>query len=329
VICSTVVFSLALVSLLAIAEEWPEFVEARRGECLGAAGEIETPVEIVTAKRKYELVGHRLVETTKDKDKVLRVGLFGAIKDDREETVAAVRAMIRRFEKKKVDLIIANGDLASDEFEMEAIFPVLAEANVLVVAFIGNTESCGSFNKIAANIAGKSPHFINGNWVRRLELDDGTLLTLPGYHDRKFTHTSGAAVYTEDDMRALERIAKGAKEPLILTSHGPPRMKSKKALDVIYDGDNVGSELMTGFIRDLKIRYGLFGHILEAGGRATDLSGVKKVKQKRWVKALYVNAGSLNPDPWKMLDGSTSRGMGMIVEISDKKARYTVEKNKR
>lgn len=319
--------SLALLSLLAIADkDWEEFAEARRGHCLGGRGELEEPVELEAAGHKYQLRGHVLAETTKDKDKVLRVGMLSAIKDDRPETLDAVKKMIARFEKKKVDLIIANGDLASDEFEMEAIFPVLAESNVLIVAFIGNTESCGSFNKIASSVAEKTPHFINGNWVRRLELDDGTIITLPGYHDRKFTHTSGAAVYTQEDVDELERIAKGAREPLILTSHGPPRMKGKKALDVIYDGDNVGSEMMTAMIRDLKIRFGLFGHILEAGGRATDLTGTKPVKPKKWAKALFTNCGTINPDPWKMLNGSTSSGMAMIIEINAKKARYSIEK---
>lgn len=307
-------------------KDWAELAEAQRGECQGRAIELEEPMELEAGKKRYRLEGSRLVELSKDRDKMLRVGVLSATKDDREETLAAVRAMIKRFEKKKVDLIIANGDLATNEFEMEAIFPVLAEAKVLVVAFIGNTESSGSFNKIINEQFAKTPRLINGNWVRRLELDDGTILTLPGYHDRKFTHTSGACVYGEDDMRALEKMAKDAKAPLILTSHGPPRMKGKKALDVIYDGENVGSPLMAELLRDLKIKFGLFGHILEAGGRGTDLSGKKKVRPKQWAKALFVNAGSLNPDPWRLLDGKESTGMAMIVEINGKKARYFVER---
>lgn len=307
---------------------WDAFIEDRRGNCLATTGELPEPMEITAGKHRYRLEGHRLVQIDRDKDSVLRIGIISATKDDREETLAAIRKMIQRLKKRRIDVLVANGDLASDEFQMETVFPVIAEAGVLVIALTGNTESCGSFNKIADGVFRKNPVFINGNWVRRIELDDATLLTLPGYYDRRFTHTGGASCYGAKDVEALGRLAKGAPGPLVLVSHGPPKMRGKKAIDVATDVGNVGDPAMTAFIQDLKIPFGLFGHILEAGGRGTDLTGTKPRKPKKWHPSLYVNAGTLNPDPWTMLDGKTSNGMGLYVEVDKKRARYEVEKMK-
>lgn len=324
-----VTFALSTIGLVTSApvlaeKTWDELAEKRRAVCLGGPAKLDEPLELAIGARRLRLEGHRLVELTRDPDTVLRIGVLSAIKDDREETIAAIRKAFDHFAKRKVDVIVANGDLATDEFQMEAIFPILAEPEVPVIATIGNTESCGSFNKIAYEVSKKRPGLINGNWVRVIELDDATLLTLPGYHDRKFTHTSGASVFDQDDMTELDRFAGEAKAPVVLVSHGPPRQSGKKALDVLHDGENVGSELLAAFLKDSKIRFGIYGHILEAGGRGTDLGGKKVVKPKQWKDQLLVNAGTINPDPWRMLDGRDGAGMVLVVEISGKKARYDV-----
>lgn len=307
---------------------WVKFGEARSGNCLGPPGELAKPIELTAGAHRYRLEGHRLVQLDQDKDSVIRIGVISATKDDREETLAAIRAMYERFKKRGgIDVLVANGDLASDEFQMETLFPVIAESGVLTVVVTGNTESCGSFNKITNDTFQKNPGFINGNWVRRLELDDATLLTLPGYYDRRFTHTGGASCYGLKEIESLTSIAKAAPEPLVLISHGPPKMSGKKAIDFASgDAGNVGDQMMTDLIKDLKIPFGLFGHILESGGRATDLSGATARAPKQWHPTLYVNAGTLNPDPWTMLDGKTSYGMAFYVEVDKKRARYEVER---
>jgi Icc-related predicted phosphoesterase len=325
-----VVLSAVLGSSVAFADEekadgpYASFADARGANCIGPAGDLESPIDIKAGAHKYQLVGHRLVQTDKDKDHVLRIGVVSATKDDRPETLSAIKSMSARLLKKKIDVLVCNGDLASDEFQMEGVFDALASAEVLVIAVTGNTESCGSFNKIATATFAKRPNFINGNWVRRIELDDGTLLTLPGYYDKRFVHTGGASTYKAEDLNATEELAKGAPAPLILVSHGPPRMSGKQAIDVALDAGNVGDPAMTEMIKDLKLPFGIFGHILEAGGRATDLSGKKKLAPKKWHPSLFVNAGTLNTDPWRMLDGRESRGMALYMEIDGKRARYEV-----
>jgi Icc-related predicted phosphoesterase len=303
---------------------WDRFAEERSGNCLGPAGDLDKPLEIAAGKHSYRLYGHRLVQLDQDRDKILRIGVISAVKDDRPETLQAVKHMIALLKRKKIDVVVANGDLATDEFQMETVFPALADAGVLVIATTGNTESCGSFNKIATDTFKSHPNFINGNWVRRIELDDATLLTVPGYYDRRFVHTGGASVYNTEDLNVLERMSKNLSAPIVLVSHGPPKMSGKQAIDVATDVGNVGDPGLLELIKDLKIPFGIFGHILEAGGRATDLSGKKVLKPKKWAKELYANAGTLNPDPWKMLDGKSSYGIALYVEVEKKRARFEV-----
>ncbi|MBI4815629.1 MAG: metallophosphoesterase [Deltaproteobacteria bacterium] len=304
-------------------EAWAQFAEARSGVCLGPAGDLATPRAIESGPRKFELLGHRLVERSKG-DGTLRVGVISAIKDDREPTLLAVRSLGAKMKQEDVDLILANGDLAEDELAMEGVFETLANLGTLVVVTTGNTESCGSFNRMAGRTHAKHAHVVNGNWARRIELESGTLITLPGYYDKRFIHRAGVPVYSQKDLDALAKLMEAAKQPVALVSHGPPRMSGKAAIDIATDAGHVGDPAMHTAIEQLGISFGIFGHILEAGGRGTDLNGTKALPEGVWHPQLYVNAGTANPDPWPLLDGKTSHGMGLVVELSEGKARYRV-----
>lgn len=325
---SAVHFLLVVALISAQPQTFKDFVEERRLECTGGPGVLAEPIEFSAGGHQYRLEGHRLVQLDKDKDSILRIGVISAIKDDREPTLKNLRAMIARLRALKMDVLVANGDLATNSMEMENVFPVLVESGVLVIAHIGNTESCAPWNQTATAIFEKNKSFINGNWIRRIELDDATLLTMPGYYNRAFVHTSGGAHYKQEDVDALAEMAAGAPEPRIFVSHGPPKMTGKKAIDMATDGGNVGDVMTAELIKRRKFNFGISGHILESGGRGTDASGKVVRKPNKWHPTLFVNAGTINPDPWGMLDGSTSYGMGLLYEIDKKKARFRVERLK-
>lgn len=308
-------------------EAYRAFAQARGGDCVGPAGDLSSPIDFEAGGHSYRLHGHRLEQLDKDKDKVLRIGVLSATKDDRPETLAAIAELIRIFKREKMDVLLVNGDIASHEINVdEKIFPALADSGVLTIVMAGNTESCGYFNRAATKVSAQHRNLINGNYVRQIELEDGVLYTLPGYHDRRFVHTSGAAHYDEDDLFELRRMVRAGPGPKILVSHGPPKMKGKKAIDIASGAGNVGDPNMTDLIRGAKVSFGIFGHILEAGGRASDLQGKKAKKAKKWHKSLYVNAGTANTDPWNMLNGKTSYGMGLMYEVKGKQARHQVFK---
>jgi hypothetical protein len=77
------------------------------------------------------------------------------------------------------------------------------------------------------------------------------------------------------------------------------------------------------------VRFGIFSHILEAGGRATsDVTRQPPIKMpmRKPAATLFLNAGSASSYPYAMLDKKTSRGMAAVVSIDDTrsgKARVT------
>jgi hypothetical protein len=86
---------------------------------------------------------------------------------------------------------------------------------------------------------------------------------------------------------------------------------------------------MTEFIEKHNIRYGLFSHILEAGGRATsDLKSGKPIRfpMKKKSKNLYINAGSASSFTWTMLNGRPSRGMVAVVIIAEDGAKASIHR---
>lgn len=302
---------------------YEEFAEKRRGECVGKPGRLDMPISIDAGGHKYRLEGHRLVQVDKDKDDRLRIAVLSATKDDRKETLDAIDRLFAKVKKKGVDVLVVNGDLASQEINPdETLFPKLASLGVLTIVTIGNTESCGLFNQAATAVFQKHPNFVNGNWVRQIELDDGVLYTLPGYYDRAFAHTGGAEKYKPKDLQVLKDMIKAGPGPKILISHGPPKMKGKHGIDIVTDGDHVGDQQMTDLLTATKVQFGIFGHILEAGGRGSNLNGKRRVKPGKWAKQLFVNAGTANPDPWMMLNGKTGYGMALWVEVRGNKARF-------
>jgi Icc-related predicted phosphoesterase len=95
-------------------------------------------------------------------------------------------------------------------------------------------------------------------------------------------------------------------------------------LDHVPEAGNVGDPDLTDLITAAKLPFGVFGHILEAAGRGTDLSGKREIKPGVFSDALYVNPGSANSLPWRMNVGPESYGMAMLFTISGQKAKYEV-----
>ena len=117
------------------------------------------------------------------------------------------------------------------------------------------------------------PNVVNTDLVRSIDADGWDAVSLPGYYDPKYTHQSGYCMYSRDDVRGLAKLAKALEGPVVLLSHGPPRQQGKDALDFVPKVGNVGDETLTLTLKKSPIPFGAFGHIGEAGGRATYLDG--------------------------------------------------------
>ena len=158
------------------------------------------------------------------------------------------------------------------------------------------------------------------NVIRDVDFGGVHLVSLPGYFNRRFLQP-GACHYGEGDVAELTRLTSDlAKrgEVVVLTSHGPPLGKGAAALDVTNDGENVGDPQLNALLNDGGVSFGLFSHILEAGGRVVeDVDGASNVPlpMKAAKKKLYVNVGAASSFGWGMLSGKTSRGLAAIFTL--------------
>lgn len=304
-------------------ETFEEYASLFRSQCPAPFGQLRQTETREIEGVKYRLEGSKLVQLTKDKDRVTRVGLISAPKDGTTMTQTNIEAFLKAFQARNIDWLVANGDLAYDENDLTRVIDQLATAKVPVFAVIGNGESVTPFNDGLAKAMREHDNVFNLNLVRVVVGDDLSLVSLPGYYDRNYVHPPDGCVYKEADVNNLKELTQGLRGPVALVSHGPPRGEGNEAIDQIYEHRNVGDPLMAAKLKELKIPFGLFGHILEAGGRATDDVG-NPLKPGHLSKSLLVNAGSASAIPWRMLDGKTSRGLAMIITVQGDQASYEV-----
>jgi Icc-related predicted phosphoesterase len=255
-----------------------------------------------------------------------KLGLLAAVKDFSPDTKSNLKAFVDAFKRAGVSGIIVDGDSAygvdDQDTTLSEMFSFLAEQGVPIYAVIGNSESRSSFNRAVLSAYRKHPTIINLDLVRRVEGDGFVLVSLPGYYDKRYIHESSGCHYKPEDAQALLGLAKDAPAPVVLVSHGPPRQSGRFALDATTDGQNVGDPELASVMQMAKINFGVFGHILESGGRATDLGGKKQVKPNSPVAELFVNPGPAFADPWQLNSGTVSHGMAAILTLRGGKGEW-------
>lgn len=297
------------------------FLKAQVLRCLGDGARLASPFDLDLGGRRYRFDGRTLALQGSDADGQVVLGLLGAVKDFAPATRQVLDGFMDRFAKEKVDLVVLNGDLAASEREIAQVLLYVAKRGWPVLALIGNTEGRAAFNRAVLGALKVAPNILNFDIVRRIDLGGLSLVSLPGYLDRRFIHQSGGCTYKSEDVAALTGLLSDAPGPVAIVSHGPPRGGDARALDVAVEAGNVGDPDLAAYFRDHKIAFGLFGHILEAGARAIDAAGAP-VPAGKTVPNLYLNVGSANPLPWELASGETSCGMAGLFWVKDGLARY-------
>src|SRR5438128_504312 len=164
-----------------------------------------------------------------------RLGLLAAVKDFSPETKANLQAFVDAFKGAGASAIIVDGDSAygvdDQDTTLTEMFTFLGSQGLPVYAVIGNSESRSAFNRALLAAFRQHPNVINLDLVRRIDGDGFTLVSLPGYYDKRYIHQSAGCHYKPDDVQALLALAKDAPAPVVLVSHGPPRQSGKLALD--------------------------------------------------------------------------------------------------
>lgn len=316
-----------LLALLAAAPAFEKYQADNETTCIGAAdAALVNPDSFTEAGFNYKISGGKAEVHAVTAPKESRLGVLAAVKDFSPETKGNLETFVAAFRRAGVAGIVVDGDSAygvdDQDSTLTDLFSWLGEQGLPVYGIIGNSESRSSFNRALLAAFRKHPTVINLNLVRRVETDGFTLVSLPGYYDARFIHESAGCKYKQDDAMELSRIARGAPSPVVLVTHGPPRQEGKAALDVTDDGHNVGDPDLAAAIAEAKIPFGVFGHILESGGRATDLEGKKQIKPGVLASALYLNPGPAFADPWGLNNGGVSHGMAAILTIKNGKGEW-------
>ena len=327
---------LPVAALVAVALAVPTAYEKYQTEsetvCVGGAEHaFEAADEWTAAGHKFSVLGAR-AKVTRAGDGApaakgeARLGLLAAVKDFTPETQANLKAFIDAFKRAGVAGVVVDGDSAygvdDQDTTLSELFTFLGAQELPIYAIIGNSESRSSFNRAVLAAYRAHPNVINLDLVRRVEGDGFVLVSLPGYYDKRYIHESAGCAYKSDDVQALLGLAKDAPAPVVLVSHGPPRQSGKFALDSTNDGHNVGDPELASVMQQAKVSFGVFGHILESGGRATDLAGKKQVKPNSLSTELFVNPGPAFADPWQLNSGTVSHGMAAILTIRGSKAEW-------
>lgn len=258
----------------------------------------------------------------------LTLGVIGGMKDAGEDTLALLADLLGQIQKAGATALIAPGDLGESEDDLGVILAKLAATGLPVFAIPGNADSGSGFHRAAALAAKDHPNLMDGALVRRLDLPGAVLVSLPGYHDKRFLHQSGACLLKPADAEALATLAAGAKDPVVLVAHGPPKGKGADAIDRVSSGENVGWDALATAVAAAKIPFVIAPHIIEAGERATS-SDSKKVKPGVASATLWLNPGSASPLPWTLNDRSTTHGAAALLTIKAGKASYRILKPSR
>lgn len=332
----TAALSLALLSLPAFAQDeespktFAQYEEKHQFVCNAPIEKLPAPDVLEHAGYRYEFMGATAkIRRIDAKKGPLKLGVLSAIKDAEPETFALLDKFFAEFEKQNVDFIVVGGDTAEEPAVLDQVYAWLVKRTtkpILTVA--GNSERPAAHNHSIGKLRAEHPNLINMGIVRRVDADGADIVSLSGYYDARYLHMRGACVYKPEDLDAVVTLAKESDDPVVLLSHGPPKQSGKASIDFVPDSGNVGDPEVLKVVQTAKIPFGIHGHILEAGGKATDLAGKPLKEGKPWPQ-LFLNPGSANPLTWKLNAGGTSYGLAAVMTIDGKKASYTVLKGEK
>lgn len=300
---------------------WAAALDRYGSSCPAPFFTLATPEPRTIGGATFTLHGSRLEYTGAPNKGPLAIGVLGSVKDATPETRANLQVAAREFARAGVAFVVVNGDLVGEA--SDAVGPVVDELgesfSIPVLVHSGNSEWTSSFSDAVNGAAARWPQIVNMNLVRDVDWGGIHVISLPGYHDRKFLR-EGACHYSGEDVTAVAAHAKALTDEgdvVVLSTHGPPKGQGKQSLDVIHDGDNVGDEQLAALLRG-GISFGLFSHILESGGRVlddVDANAAVALPMKTAKKKLYVNVGAATSFAWGMIGGRTSRGMAAIYRV--------------
>lgn len=283
-------------------------------EC-AAPLELAAAQEVKVGDKAATDTGYKLTFKDKDADGTLVLGVLGPVNEDSGANMVALKKYLKFFTDEKADAIVVTGDSGEVADGIARVLKTVAASKLPVLVIVGNRECRADYTDGVNAAKAEFPNIVNMNVKRAVEFPEATLVSLPGYHDPTYIACDKGCAYYKSTVDEVVKLAKEAKTPVVLVSHGPPRGEGSQALDFATGGGNVGDAQIPQLIKDGNIAFGVASNIKEAGGRATDLPGTTLIKQDTWVKNLYLNPGPADTVGWDMNDGTKSNGSAAVLKI--------------
>ncbi len=284
---------------------------------------------IIRLKESFiEKEGHKITVLPHKKTDVLHIGVIASTKYDLNITRKALSQAKQWFYENNVSAVIVNGDIGINDSSLLGIFDVLGKWKIPVFVIMGNNESTKSFHRAFAIKSRMYPNLFNLDVIRHVVFEQAQFFSLPGYYNPQLLHAEDGCVYEDEDIEEFENIIQlsDSNIPSVIVSHGPPQGYHPQAIDYVPEVGNVGDRQINTLITKFQFPFGIFAHISEAGGKATDLNGLIIHEENKELSSFYLNAGSIQPFPMLLNDGSTSTGLATVVSFSKKKTAQFVFK---
>ena len=293
---------------------WERYQHERRFDCVGPLEEMEGAYLFEAGMWKVSLYGHYChLQGREGAARAISVGVLGAPKDALPATLANIEDSLGWFRDAGVGLVVVNGDVGYSAEDMEATLVTLAGAQMPVFVHAGNADPLSTFNRVLKVVSRRHPNVISMNLVRRVEVGGHSLISLPGYHDPRYISEGNGCQYYGEDVRALEELFSDARGVPVVIAHGPPLSEGADAIDYAFDAGNVGDPALRALLDEQGVPYGVFGHILEAGGRVERV--VSPQPDDRGAARLQFNAGTVGSIGSDTHEGGRYQGMAAILHL--------------
>ncbi len=253
---------------------------------------------------------------------VVVLGVLAGINEPDGPTLQNLSFFLDRFKAAEVQAILVAGGVGLAEKDTSGILEALAKAPVPVLISPGAQESFDVVRSRIAHARKGSPQLIDMTLVRRVRMGHISIISLPGYHNPYYLEAGERGCsYEPGDLADVAGLVEKDKTPVLLSA-SPPRGKGLAAVDRGRGGVNMGDPALARSLLESKIGFGLFGHVYEAGGKATNSDGETSVASGAWQDTLYLQAGAVDSVPLTLVDGGLSVGMAHVVEFSGSRGRY-------
>jgi hypothetical protein len=269
-----------------------------------------------------------VVERQGEGDGVARLGVIAGVEEWNEPNRANLQALLAWFTREQAEAVILAGGVGPDRETCLNVLQELAGSGLVIMPLIGASADFQQYRQAVAQARRAHANIVDLTTARLVRWDGVDLVTLPGYHNPFYLHhRRGGCAYQERDVEALAELVAEARQPVMLVAAAPPRGSTAHAIDLARGGVNIGDPALTRMISERRVPFGVFGHVYEAGGRATsDVAGRAPVPEGRWSKSLYLNPGAAEAVPYDLQGGGHSRGMGALIEVGAEGARFRLFK---